>query len=203
MAPNERGSLPKRQIAAAVAQNPVPSRGLGARDWLNRLAGGEEAVRSAFVGRGGCAHGRGRRGAQRLLEPKWEGGGEGMGGGVGSGPVSRGRREMGEREGPMHVGWHHEVKKRGQQQPPAIGRGRRRCHLIGEGDGAWATWRDTTDKRGRVSRGPGVSGRVREGERRARQCGGGALTCGPGQHSAGRRDSKLSLNRTKIQTGPN
>jgi hypothetical protein len=32
--------------------------------------------------------------------------------------------------------------------------------------------------------GPGVSGGVREGEREAGQHGGGALTCGPGQHSA-------------------
>jgi hypothetical protein len=68
---------------------------------------------------------------------------------------------------------------------------------------AWATRRGTTDKQGRVSRGPSVSGGVLEGERRERQHGGEALTCGPGQHSVGRRDSKLSLNRTKSQTGPN
>jgi hypothetical protein len=48
-----------------------------------------------------------------------------------------------------------------------------------------------------------VSGGVWEGERRARQHGGGALICGSRQHSVGRRDSKLGLNRTKIQTGPN
>jgi hypothetical protein len=42
------------------------------------------------------------------------------------------------------------------------------------------------DKRGRASRGPGVSGGVREGERRARQRSGGALTCGPCQLSGGR-----------------
>jgi hypothetical protein len=45
-----------------------------------------------------------------------------------------------------------------------------------------------TDKRGRPSRGPGVSGGVWEGERRARQRDGGAPTCGPGQHSSGRHD---------------
>jgi hypothetical protein len=65
------------------------------------------------------------------------------------------------------------------------------------------TQRGAFDKRGRVSQGPDVSGGVLEGERRARQRGGGALTCRSGQHSVGRCDSKLGLNRTKIQTGPN
>jgi hypothetical protein len=44
----------------------------------------------------------------------------------------------------------------------------------------------TTDKQGRVSRGLSVNGGVREGERRARQCDGGAPTCGIGRHSVGR-----------------
>jgi hypothetical protein len=36
----------------------------------------------------------------------------------------------------------------------------------------------------RARRGPGVSGGVWEGERKEGQCGGGAPTCGPGQHCA-------------------
>jgi hypothetical protein len=71
-----------------------------------------------------------------------------------------------------------------------------------EGDSSRARWRrvaehgraaghrqhsaGATDKRGQMSLGPGVSGGVREGERRARQHDGGAPRCGPGQHSAGR-----------------
>jgi hypothetical protein len=44
--------------------------------------------------------------------------------------------------------------------------------------------RSVTEKRCHASRGPGVSDGVREGERSARKCGGGALTYGPGQHIA-------------------
>jgi hypothetical protein len=55
----------------------------------------------------------------------------------------------------------------------------------GEGGGHRQRSAGATEQRGRTSRGPGVSGGVREGERRARQHGGGALTCRPEQHSAG------------------
>jgi hypothetical protein len=65
------------------------------------------------------------------------------------------------------------------EQGRAVGRGRR----------------GATDKHGRTSQGPSVSGGVQEGERRVRQRGSRALTCRP--------NSKLGLNRTKIQMGSN
>jgi hypothetical protein len=49
-----------------------------------------------------------------------------------------------------------------------------------------AAWTRLTGGAG-THRGPDVSGGVWEGERKAGQRGGGALTCGPGQPSAGRR----------------
>jgi hypothetical protein len=111
-----------------MAQIPARSRGLGARDRPNRLTGGEEAVQSAFVGRGGCARGRG------ALELKREGGGRENGGGAPR-PVPHGRREMGERErererereGPRRVSRQREVKKCGRQRPPVVRCSRRRC----------------------------------------------------------------------------
>jgi hypothetical protein len=56
----------------------------------------------------------------------------------------------------------------------------------GEGAGHGRRGAGATDKRDRASRGPSVSGGVREGERRVRQCDSGALTCRPRQHSVGR-----------------
>jgi hypothetical protein len=58
---------------------------------------------------------------------------------------------------------------------------------IGEGGGAPVMRRCATDKRSRVSQGLDVSGGVWEGERRVRQHGGGAPTCGPKHHSARQR----------------
>jgi hypothetical protein len=54
-----------------------------------------------------------------------------------------------------------------------------------------ATRVNRADERDRGDTGPGVSGGVPEGERKVGQRGGGALTCGPGQHSAGRRGLNL------------
>jgi hypothetical protein len=161
--------------------------GLGAWDQPNRLTGREEAVWSAFVGRGGHARGWGRRGARRLLEPKWEWGGSENGWGSGTGAAWKDRNG----------------KKCGQQQPPTVGARPAMLSLNRRGRGARATRCGVTDKWGQASRGPGVNGGVREGERRVRQRGGGVLACRPGQHSAERHDSKLGLNRTKIQMGPN
>jgi hypothetical protein len=56
----------------------------------------------------------------------------------------------------------------------------------GEGVGHGRRGIGATDKRDRESWGPGVSGGVREGERRVRQCDSGAPMCGPRQHSVGR-----------------
>jgi hypothetical protein len=78
-----------------VAQNPTRSLGLSARDLPNRLVGGEEAVWSAFVGRG----------AWQLLEPKREGVGRENGRGGGSRAGAAWKEGNGrEREGPRCVG---------------------------------------------------------------------------------------------------
>jgi hypothetical protein len=191
-APNEHGSLPKRRTAGAVAQNPAWSRGLGAQDQLNRLASGEEKVRSAFAGRGGRTCGRGGGALAGFSSRSWKGEEERMGGGgrgrchmeggkwergrVPSASVSRARRRNMASNGPRPLGAGGAVVA---EQGRAVGRGRR----------------GATDKHGRTSQGPSVSGGVQEGERRVRQRGSRALTCRP--------NSKLGLNRTKIQMGSN
>jgi hypothetical protein len=52
--------------------------------------------------------------------------------------------------------------------------------------------RRAADRRGWGTSRPDVSGRVREGERRARKHSGGAPTFGPGQHSTGRHSLNLA-----------
>jgi hypothetical protein len=78
-------------------------------------------------------------------------------------------------------------KMEGALRAQPCGNGRRTRGGAGAAaGGSWAAIRGgssrMTDKRGRASRGLSVSGGVREGERRARQCDGGAPTCGIGRH---------------------
>jgi hypothetical protein len=83
-----------------------------------------------------------------------------------------GQRERGGRRGRVRLAWW--LAARGsRQRAPTVGRGRHRCRRTGKGGGARATRHGATDKRDWASRGPGVSGGVREGERRASQRGGG------------------------------
>jgi hypothetical protein len=100
----------------------------------------------------------------------------------GPGPVSRGRREMGERVGPgASVGSARRRNMAGNGPRPS---GAGDAIVAEQGRAAGRGRRSVTEKRCQASRGPGVSDGVREGERSARKCGGGALTYGPGQHIA-------------------
>jgi hypothetical protein len=59
--------------------------------------------------------------------------------------------------------------------PWPLGAGEAVVARIGDGSGAWVTRRDATDKRGWASRGLGVSGGVREGERPGNTVSSGAI----------------------------
>jgi hypothetical protein len=52
----------------------------------------------------------------------------------------------------------------GQQWPPAVGRGLRRCHANKGGRRPWVTRANVSDEQDRGEAGPGVSGGVRESE---------------------------------------
>jgi hypothetical protein len=79
------------------------------------------------------------------------------------------------------------VARGSRQWPPTVGHGWRRCRVNRGGRRAWAM--RVADARDWGEVGPGVSGGVWERAKRREAGGGGALTRGPGRHSAGRRGS--------------
>jgi hypothetical protein len=81
----------------------------------------------------------------------FKGGAAGRSGGGRGSRVTRGGRNGGERGGPGVAG----NGSGGRHQPPAGGRGRRHCRATVVGGGTQVTWARTTDRRSRVTAGPG------------------------------------------------